>query len=167
MQLTPVLHELTASFGKEPSVTCSMLQAGNTISSDSLPLLLNPGLPDTPRTPYLLLSNSSRACPQGTSCQCILPTRQYFQGAHVSLILPHGFTFDKPLSNAPRTPCCFFDLFGLGQRSTNTAVDGPSCLSSALGFWRMRSFSPAYGHESLPALYLHMKTAALALYNTH
>lgn len=48
-------------------------------------------------------SNSSRACPQGMSCQCILPTRQYFQGAHVFLILPHGFTLDKPLSNAPLT----------------------------------------------------------------
>lgn len=139
-QLTPVLQELTASCGKEPSVTCSMLQGGNAVSSDFLPLLLSPALPDTPKTPCLLLSNSSRACPQGTSCQCILPTRQYFQGAHVFLILPHGFTLDKPLSNAPLTSMLLLSSPWSGPEVHKHSYGWPQLSITCLGLLENEQF---------------------------
>lgn len=87
----------------------------------------------------LSLSNTSKTCPRRTFGQCILPTCQYLQSAHVFLILPTWLDvvhapFKKHYQHGY---CCCLHLLGVGQGFTNTAVDGYSQPASALGSWRM------------------------------
>lgn len=168
MQLTHALHELMASHGE--GAFCHMLHASSRKRCliRFLPLLFSPGLPDTPGTPFTSAAlKYLKACPQRRACQYTLPTCQYFPGVLVVLVFPRDFLSYKP----PLKSTANFDaaaLISLVWAGVHEHSPGwPQVSSICSGLLEMRTFSSTCGHDTLPTLYLHMKTASLPPYTTH